>query len=149
MVTVWCGPSEISKSSSRPAQAAPAGPTGEALDAAEFDLRFGRSPAVEGVERHLLWPRWEMPQRDENHFFARKSPANIYIFIYIYIQYIYIYNIIYLYIYIYIYDENHHNDIYIYIYIYIYQHEIRHHEPINNHYYFNEASGTVMISIIR
>lgn len=27
--------------------------------------------------------------------------------------------------------------------------KLRHHEPINNHYYFNEASGTVMISIIR
>lgn len=39
-------------SNDRPAQAAPTGPTGEALDAAEFDLRFGRSPAVEGVERH-------------------------------------------------------------------------------------------------
>ena len=50
MVTVWCGPSKISS----PAQAAPTSPTGEALDAAEFDLRFGRSPAVEGVERHLL-----------------------------------------------------------------------------------------------
>ena len=43
----------LSLVSSGPAQAAPAGPTGQALDAAEFDLRFGRGPAVEGVEGHL------------------------------------------------------------------------------------------------
>ena len=44
------------RSNFRPAQAAPAGAAGEALDAAEFDLRFGRSPAVEGVKGHLGRP---------------------------------------------------------------------------------------------
>ena len=50
-----CGPHfpHLSLVSTGPAQAAPAGPTGQALDAAEFDLRFGRGPAVEGVEGHL------------------------------------------------------------------------------------------------